>query len=284
MEKYYINLNKYKKISLVCGSNTSKVYKVEEKNTDRIFIEIVYYFDETSRIYKYFLSQLAFISNFSYPIIIEFLGIDQSNFNQEKHLVFITEFISDITLNQLIQNEKTGKQQENWNFTKKLINIYGIASSISYLHRQNIIHQNLNLENIFETSQLYPKLLYLGLPRLNDQSFKTKVFLAPEILSGGENTTSSDIYSFAMIVYSIITGEIPFENELNQENLFEKIKNGHRPNINTKIPQSCQQLIECCWSQDPSARPNIDTILNELKNDDDFITAEIDTTEFELYI
>ena len=57
--------------------------------------------------------------------------------------MLITEFASNCSLKNLIELENSGLSLNGWEITKKLINIYGIASGISYLHKHNVHHRDL---------------------------------------------------------------------------------------------------------------------------------------------
>ena len=111
----------------------------------------------------------------------------------------------------------SGLSPKKWDDTKKLINIYGIASGMSYLHSHKVIHRDLKLENILLDEYLNPKISDFGLSKIIDflsismnvQSQRglkgTPIYIAPEIYAEEEYSKSSDVYAFAFIVYEIIT-------------------------------------------------------------------------------
>ena len=70
----------------------------------------------------------------------------------------------------------------------------------------------------------------------------------------------------------------------NQKQLFiEVVSKCSRPSLNEKIPTIYQNLISSCWEQNPNERPDFITILNELKNNKQFITNKINKTEYLSY-
>ena len=170
------------------------------------------------------------------------------------------------SLEDLILLEKNHNHLSNFNDTQKLIIIYGIASAMSYLHSHNIIHRDLKPENILIDDFFFPKIADFGLSKINHQRQEsmtmkstdgikgTPIYMSPEIWRNGEYSKASDVYAFAIIVYELITKEKPFENF----NFFQiplKISKGYRPEFKNPVPDVYRNLIESCWSQDPSKRP-----------------------------
>ena len=126
--------------------------------------------------------------------------------------------------------------------------------------------------------------------KLSSHSFSNKnneikYFIAPEILQSEEDTKSSDVYSFAFIVYEMMYDEKPFCYIQNQNQLFvEVVTKCARPSINESIPSVYNNLITSCWSQNKEDRPDFNSIANELKTNRQFITDKIDENEFNNYI
>ena len=152
-----------------------------------------------------------------------------------------------------------------WDETKKLINIYGIAARMPYLHSHNILHRNLNPINIFLDDSLFPKISVFTESCIRGDS----KYFSPEFLSKLTYTNASDVYSFALLMYEIMTGE---------EKDSESIK------FKKEINETYKDLIERCWNQEAEKRPTFDEILIELKTNPLFITNEINKEEYFNYI
>ena len=166
---------------------------------------------------------------------------------------------------------------------------YGISVGMQYLHSHNIIHRDLKLANILEDNDLYPKIADFGLSKIYNQnltsnpaaSFEgTPIYIAPEIWSDFQYSTKSDVYAYSIILYEIITGEVPFENE----NFFYKIGvdvsiNNLRPSFHFPIPDHYKKLIESCWSKNPNERPSFNEIVSLLKSDE-FFQSESEKSKF----
>lgn len=107
--------------------------------------------------------------------------------------------------------------------------------------------------------------------------------MAPEIHTKKEYTKATDVYAFAIIVYEIITNEIPFSNFKAFE-IGYKITNNIRPEFKYDTPESYKKLIESCWSQDPKDRPTFDDIVDDLENDSGFIMETVDANDYQMFI
>lgn len=160
-------------------------------------------------------------SKLDHPNILKFIGISPFDFEKKPKFTIITELAANGSLENVLELERHGLSPSNWNDTKKLIIIYGIASGISYLHEHDIIHRDLKPDNILLNEYLLPKISDFGLSKVTDEDVKginykskieikgTPVFLAPETWSNYEFTKASDVYAYGLIIYEIITGEIP---------------------------------------------------------------------------
>src|SRR6266498_3473462 len=69
-------------------------------------------------------------------------------------------------------------------------------------------------------------------------------YMAPEILRGQNSTKASDIYSFGIIMYEVISGLPPYHDVSHDKILAIKICQGLRPNFNIKVPQLIVHLIK----------------------------------------
>lgn len=113
----------------------------------------------------------------------------------------------------------------------------------------------------------------------------TPILSAPEVLQNNEFSKAIHRYSFAFVVFEIMSSEKPFSEIENASQIFnEVVVKGRRPKSNKKIPQSYAKLIEKCWSDDLSERPTFEGIVFYLKMNSEFITNEINNDDYQRYI
>ena len=102
-----------------------------------------------------------------HPSIIKFIGYSQIDFEGNPFPTIVTEYASNKSLYDLLETEKNGLSAPEWNDTKKLITVYGIACGMSYMHSNKLLHRDLKPQNILFDEYLYPKISDFGLSKSN---------------------------------------------------------------------------------------------------------------------
>ncbi|CAI2167925.1 13020_t:CDS:2, partial [Funneliformis geosporum] len=93
-------------------------------------------------------------------------------------------------------------------------------------------------------------------PTQNDHIYGVLPFVAPEVLKGNPYTPASDIYSFSIIMWELISGIPPFNDRAHDFYLGLSICKGERPKNIENIPQGYIDLMKRCWDDDPLKRPD----------------------------
>ncbi|KAK2945240.1 hypothetical protein BLNAU_19816 [Blattamonas nauphoetae] len=105
---------------------------------------------------------------------------------------------------------------------------------------------------------------------------------APEVAEGKIPTVSSAVFSFGMVLWEVLTQQIPFESDP-ADIAQEKMMKGERPSLAMISDTSLSMLIDRCWAQDPKRRPSITDVIACLEdltdiNDVECYLAEQDDT------
>ena len=231
-----------------------------------------------------YIREIAILARLDHPSILGFRGFALP-YNKQPAII-ITEFLSGGDLTEAIKKSPPG-----WNDTKKMINIYGIAKGMEYCHQHNVLHRDLKPDNILLDSRLEPHIADFGLSKLANpeeqmlQSIQlgTPTYSAPEFLRDNVGDEKMDVYSFAVIVYFILTGREPFQEITNQFKFITQIESGIRDEIPSDVPEMFTAMIQQCWTQDPTERPTFSQILSvisEPENYDPEFIEKVNLDEF----
>ena len=201
-----------------------------------------------------FLRELKILSDLKHPAIIKFVGYSLVDFNKDPCLVIVTEYMRNQSLDILLD-----KKPEYLTNTIKLINIYGIASAIDYLHSSDFLHLDIKPGNVLENDFLFPKVCDFGLSLkiLNNQEIKpnslgTALFMSPEKMKEGISSKEVDVYAFGMLLHEMKTTKHPFKDYAWFNVMFHI--DTIIDEIDTTIPGVYLELIKSCMNKDPSER------------------------------
>ena len=241
----------------VCIKVYSKISKLEEKDKLNLQNEIL-------------ISLLV-----NHPNIINIIGISSSLDNET--IFIIEEYLKKNSLKNYLENKSV-----NLNLINKLNLIYDISKAIYYLHSREpkILHRDLKSSNILLDNNLNCKLCDFGLSKLiynnisnyQTNSTSTLYWMSPEFLCDGIFNEFSDIYSFAILIWEIMTRDtVPYKN-VNQMDFIlgnKEIIDNKRPETNLEIFNECPEikdLIEKMWNTDWNKRPKIKDVVCVLEN------------------
>ncbi|EXX50228.1 Cdc15p [Rhizophagus irregularis DAOM 197198w] len=191
------------------------------------------------------------ISN-KWPDVVRCFGLTQNPSNGNYMLVIEK---MDIDLRKYLQQNHN---QLTWKDRMKIID--EITLALYYIHVEKAMHRDLHSGNILY-SQLnnHWYISDLGFCGPADKSstsiYGNLPYIAPEVIVGREYTFASDIYSIAILMWEISSGQPPFINYEHENDIVMNIINGIRPKIVPGTPLEYKNLMKECWDADPLKRP-----------------------------
>ncbi len=140
-----------------------------------------------------------------------------------------------------------------------------VARGLQALHSLQIVHRDLSTNNVMVDDSDRAKILDLGMARdINRMSVTvshgiagTLKYMAPEVIDGHKATPASDIFSFGVILYEMVTGLHPFEAEHFMSTLYNIVDRPHPPvqQAAPQAPEALVSLIDQCLRKQPGQRP-----------------------------
>ena len=165
----------------------------------------------------------------------------------------VMEFVAGRTLQQIIAQHPRGlplSEIDHW--------LNGITKGLAFLHQKGIVHRDLKPGNVFQDVDGTIQIGDVGLSKLITESRRhgqtasvgTVYYMAPEI-AHGSYAQEIDIYSLGIILYEMLTGEVPFDGETTAEILLKHLTNA--PDL-SRLPTPLQTLLGSMLEKDPAQR------------------------------
>ena len=193
-------------------------------------------------------------SSLSHPNIVEVYDVGEDNGSY----YIVMEYIEGKQLKQLLK--KRGKLTLN-----EVVDIMSqVTDGMSAAHDSYIIHRDIKPQNIMILENGLIKITDFGIAMALNSTQLTQTnsvmgsvhYLPPEQASGKGATIQSDVYSMGILMYELLTGELPFRGDNAVEIALKQIKEPV-PSIKTKIesiPQSIENIILKATAKNPKNR------------------------------
>lgn len=138
-----------------------------------------------------------------------------------------------------------------------------VALAMDYAHTQGVVHRDVKPANIMLLKNGEVKVTDFGIAKaISSTQTKSGVvlgtpnYMSPEQINGQEVDGRSDIFSLGVVLYELLTGQVPFHGK-NITNLLYQITQVKQPSpreINPKVPKVCEQIINKALAKKPEDR------------------------------
>uniref|UniRef100_A0A672MX78 Mitogen-activated protein kinase kinase kinase n=1 Tax=Sinocyclocheilus grahami TaxID=75366 RepID=A0A672MX78_SINGR len=224
-------------------------------------------------------------SMLQHPNIIKLEGVCL----EEPNLCLVMEYARGGTLNRALTGRRIPPHiLVNW--------AVQIARGMQYLHEEAvvpIIHRDLKSSNILllekiENDDIGRKTLKItdfGLAREWHKTTKmsaagTYSWMAPEVIKSSLFSKGSDVWSYGVLLWELLTGEVPYRGIDGLAVAYGVAVNKLTLPIPSTCPEPFAKLMEECWEQDPHIRPSFASILEQLTAIEEAVMATMPQDSF----
>ncbi len=214
-----------------------------------------------------FIQEAQAASALNHPNICTIYGIEDS----PEGLFIAMEYIEGRTLERMTEKEPPS--------IKKTLDIAiqgceGLAAA----HKKDIIHRDIKSENLMITNEGLVKIMDFGIAKLkgatkltsSDSTLGTVAYMSPEQAAGEEVDQRSDIFSFGVVLYQLLTGQLPFKGEHQAAIIYSILNEAPEPLTRYKanVPEGLQRIVDKALEKDREERyQHIDDMMADLRKE-----------------
>ena len=232
------------------------VYKAYDNLEDRI-VAVKILKEEYARNEEFlrrFKNESKAISLLSHPNIVKIYDVSFGDVIQ----YIVMEYIEGITLKEFIEQQVSLSWKDAVHFTLQILR------ALQHAHDRGIVHRDVKPQNIIVLPDNTIKVTDFGIARfarseqktITDKAIGSVHYISPEQARGEVTDEKADIYSVGVMMYEMLTGQLPFEAESAVSVAIMQLQREPKPltDINGSIPQGLEQVVMHAMQKDTMNR------------------------------
>lgn len=248
--------NRYKILRPVGVGGMAEVYLAQDMLLDReVAVKILRaQFINDKSLLEQFRREAQSAARLIHPSIVNIFDVCEEN----STYFIVMEYVAGETLKNMLDSQ--GPLKPFW-----AVHIAcELAAALQHAHNRNIIHCDIKPHNILISQSMTPKIADFGIARMvtsQTMVYTSSVigsvhYLSPEQAGGAPVTAQSDIYSLGIVLYEMLTGQLPFDGKTAVAVAMMHLEKNPPPlkEYNQELPDSLQDVIDKALAKEPAER------------------------------
>lgn len=216
-----------------------------------------------------FLREAQIMKRLRHPKLIQLYAVC----TMEEPIYIITELMKNGSLLEHLQKDKGA----TLGISDQIEMAAQVAAGMAFLELQNYIHRDLAARNVLVGENNVCKVADFGLARVfmreSENVYEAKEgtkfpvkWTAPEAIHDNKFTIKSDVWSFGILLYEIMTfGQMPYPAMTNYQ-VVQKVPQGYRMPSPPNCPRVMYDIMKDCWKENEMERPTFETLQWKLED------------------
>lgn len=272
---------RYELLELVGGGGMADVYKARDKLLDRLVaVKILHaQFKSDEEFIGKFHREAQAAARLSHPNIVNIYDVGVSG---DEHYI-VMEYVPGRTLKDLIRQKGHLPVPEALRIARE------IADALASAHAHGLVHCDIKPHNILMMPDGHAKVADFGIARAVTESTMTYSgnvigsvhYFSPEQAKGSLITPKSDVYSLGVVLYEMLTGQLPFTGETPVSIAMKHLQ--EEPvavrQLNPSVPPVVEALVSRMMAKDPAMRPESAELVRSIRQAEQLLPGAQDTAD-----
>src|SRR5258706_3250344 len=246
-------ISHYKILDKLGEGGMGVVYKAEDTKLDRIVALkfLPHHLTAKDADKARFLQEARAASSLNHLNVCTIYGIEEHDGQQYIEM----EYVDGLTLRQIIPIEK---------LSEVIAYAIQISDALQEAHSKGIVHRDIKADNIMVNAKKQVKVMDFGLAKLKgtlkltrtSSTVGTLAYMAPEQIQGQDVDQRSDIFSFGVVLFEMLTGKLPFRGD-HEAAIMYSIVNEEPESVQKykpELPSEFLHILGRALEKDPSER------------------------------
>ena len=248
---------RYEILSILGQGGMGRVYKARDRELDRLIALKTIRLDtaEGPEALARFKQELLLARKVTHKNVVRIFDLGEA----EGIKFFTMEYIPGDSLKAFIRRRGKLPAREAATVGRQIL------SALEEAHAQGIVHRDLKPQNVMiEAEHGSAHLMDFGIARATEETGMTATgaivgtpdYMSPEQVKGEKAGTASDVFAFGVILYEMLTGELPYQADSPMSKVMMRLSHRPRPvrELSADVPKYLDRVVRRCLEIDPVLR------------------------------